>query len=389
MSVFLRCANITSKHSMLFFCFYVFALLRMDTAVAQHCGVDYVVKNDDSLTSIAARIYGDASQWSIIFYANQDRLDNKASLLSPGLALRIPCVGEAANRKPLEPVSQASSAPASPGKFILSRLVKRVEFLTAEGYPPMTGRALPNGGMLTDILATSMELIKQESKGEFDYGVSWVNDWASHLNPLLTSRAFDAGFPWEKPDCDEPDELDAALKYRCQKFFFSDALYEIFEVFYVRNNSTFQFASDDEIIGKKICLTIDNGVDDLDGDGRDWVKDGKVTLIRPASLQECFRLLDQKAVDAVVSPDIAGRAVAVSLGMADKVMALPRPLNIETVHVIVSKTHPQARTLLYYVNTAIGKLRESGEYDRMVEKHLSLFWTDHEPRTEESASAKS
>jgi polar amino acid transport system substrate-binding protein len=179
------------------------------------------------------------------------------------------------------------------------------------------------------------------------------------------------------------------LKYRCQKFFFSDPLYEIFEVFFVRNNSAFQFTSDDDVIGKRVCLTIDNGVDDLDGEGRDWVKDGKVTLIRPASLPECFRLLDQKALDAVVAPDITGRAVALSLGMADRVMPLPRPLNIETVHVIVSKTHPQARTLLYYVNTATAKLRESGEYDQMVEKHLSSFWADHEPGKAQPAGAAS
>lgn len=356
-----------------------FTLINSAASFAQPCGTDYVVKKDDSLMSIAARIYGDASQWMVIFYANQDRLGARSSLLSPGLAIRVPCIGDAPPSKAPETASRTPApAPAAPGKFIVSKMMKRVEFLTAEGYAPMTGRALPNGGMLTDILSTSMELIKQESQGEFDYGVSWVNDWGSHLNPLLTSRAFDAGFPWEKPDCDEPDELDAALTYRCQKFFFSDPLYEIFEVFFVRSNSTFKFASDDEVAGKKICLTIDNGVDDLDGQGRNWVKDGKVTLIRPASLDECFRLLDQKTVDAVVAPDVTGRAIAASLGMVDKVTAASHPLNIQTVHVIVSKTHPQARTLLYYINTALTRLKESGEYDRLVEKHLVHFLTNYD-----------
>jgi polar amino acid transport system substrate-binding protein len=329
--------------------------------------------------SIASQVYGDPAQWMVIFYANQDRLGTKVSMLSPGLSLRVPCIGEVPEPKPPTVTAQAPAATAPPpGKFILSKLVRRVEFLTAEGYAPMTGRALPNGGMLTDILATSMELIKQESNGQFDYGVSWVNDWGSHLNPLLTSRAFDAGFPWEKPDCDEPEELDDALTYRCQKFFFSDPLYEIFEVFYVRKNSNFKFATDDEVVGKRICLTVDNGVDDLDGEGRNWVKDGKVTLMRPASLDECFRLLDQKTVDAVVAPDITGRAITASLGMADRIAAASRPINIETIHVIVSKTHPQARTLLYYVNTALAKLRESGEYDHLVEKHLTHFLTTYD-----------
>jgi polar amino acid transport system substrate-binding protein len=363
----------------IFFCLAIVSCVAK--AAAQPCGTDYVVKKDESLTSIATRIYGSASQWRLIFYANQDRLGNNVSLLVPGLALRVPCLEEGQGPKPPEAAKvRAPASPPSPDQFVLSRLLKRVEFLTAEGYAPLTGRELPNGGMLTDVLTSSMELIKKESKGEFDYGISWVNDWSSHLNPLLSSRAFDAGFPWEKPECDEPEELDASLQYRCQRFFFSDPLYETFEVLYVRANSSLKFTSDDEIIGKKICLTVDNGTDDLDGEGRNWVKDNKVTLVRPASLQECFGLLDQRSVDAVVAPDMTGRSIAVALGIADKVVALPRPLAIQTVHVLVSKTHPQARTLLYYVNTALGKLRESGDYDRIVERHLSHFWSTHEPQ---------
>jgi polar amino acid transport system substrate-binding protein len=386
MTVIFQCKNLFNHKKILMF-FFIFAFFRTDFAFAQSCGTDYVVKKGDTLTSIAQQIYGDPHQWMMIFYANQDRLGSKVSLLNTGLALRVPCIGEIPEQKTLQTASQEPVTPALPSKFMLSKLVKRVEFLTAEGYEPFTGRSLPNGGMVTDMLATSMELIRQESNGKFDYGVSWVNDWGSHLNPLLSSRAFDVGFPWQKPDCDEPDELDAALTYRCQKFFFSDPLYEIFEIFYVRNNSAFKFTSDDDVVGKRICLTIDNGVDDLDGDGRNWVKDNKVTLIRPASLQECFRFLDQKALDAVVAPELTGRAIVASLGMADRVMALPRPLNIQTIHAIVSKTHPQARTLLYYVNAALARLREDGEYDRLVEKHLTHFWTTYEPQKSQEGTA--
>src|SRR5689334_15591964 len=41
---------------------------------------------------------------------------------------------------------------------------------------------------------------------------------------------------------------------------------------------------------------------------------------------------------------------------------------------LVSKSHPHARTILYYVNSSLEKLRESGEYDRIVERHLARFW---------------
>jgi hypothetical protein len=42
--------------------------------------------------------------------------------------------------------------------------------------------------------------------------------------------------------------------------------------------------------------------------------------------------------------------------------------------VIVTKSHPNARTILYYLNASLSKLRESGEFDSIVEAHLSRFW---------------
>ena len=75
--------------------------------------------------------------------------------------------------------------------------------------------------MTTHIISAAMDLIKEQSAGAFSYNISWVNDWAAHLNPLLVTRAFDVGFPWLKPDCSNVSELAPDVKYRCQKFFFS------------------------------------------------------------------------------------------------------------------------------------------------------------------------
>ena len=53
---------------------------------------------------------------------------------------------------------------------------------------------------------------------------------------------------------------------------------------------------------------------------------------------------------------------------------LDQPLALTTYHVLVSKSHPHARTILYYVNSSLEKLREKGEYDRIIERHLARFW---------------
>src|SRR6516225_290509 len=116
-------------------------------------------------------------------------------------------------------------------------MLRRIEFLTADGFPPYTGRSLEGGGMLTQVVSAAMGLIKEEAKGRFDYGISWVNDWSAHLNPLLLTRAFDVGFPWTRPDGDSVAELDQSSQFRCQKFLFSDPLYEAVTSLFVLKTS--------------------------------------------------------------------------------------------------------------------------------------------------------
>jgi hypothetical protein len=96
--------------------------------------------------------------------------------------------------------------------------------------------------------------------------------------------------------------------------------------------------------------------------------------MRPPTVDECFRLLDTATVDGVIETELAGRASITSLGLGDKVRMIDQPVALTTFHVLVSKSHPHARTILYYVNSSLEKLRESGEYDRIVERHLARFW---------------
>jgi polar amino acid transport system substrate-binding protein len=354
--------------------------LPADTADAQTCGTEYTIKDGETLAQIAGRVYGNPTQWTVIFYANQDRLGGNMSLLVPGLAIRLPCIGSGqSGQTPVSPpgkVTTPSSPPsqASEPAFIISSLLRRIEFLTADGFAPYTGRSLEGGGMLTQLIDASMGLIKEEAKGRFDFGISWVNDWAAHLNPLLLTRAFDVGFPWARPDCESGAPLDQSSQFRCQRFFFSDPLYESVTGLFVRSNAKVKSLKREALTGMTLCRPAGSPIHELDKAGRNWVKDGVVTLMRPPSVDECFRLLGSGAVDGVVEAELAGRASTASLGLTDRVRMLDQPVALTTYHVLISKSHPHARTILYYVNSSLEKLRENGEHDRIIERHLSRFW---------------
>lgn len=345
-------------------------------SIAQTCGTDYTIKEGETLAQIAARIYGNPAQWTVIFYANQDRLGTNESLLVPGLALRLPCIGISPQSQALPHIATtpAQSQTTTESAFVISSLLRKVEFLTADGFSPYTGRSLEGGGMLTQVITSSMGLIKEEAKGRFDFGISWINDWTAHLNPLLLTRAFDVGFPWARPDCEGGINLDQSSQFRCQRFFFSDPLYEAATSLFVRNNSRIGSLRNDEIAGTTLCRPAGYPLHEFDQNGRNWVKDGKVTLIRPPTIDECFRILGMGTVDGVVEAELTGRASITSLGLSDKVRIIDQPVALTTYHALISKTHPHARTILYYMNSSLTKLRESGEYDRIIERHLARFW---------------
>ncbi len=354
-------------------------------ASAQTCGQEYTIKEGETLGEIAARTYGDPGKWTVIFYANQDRLGNNASLLVPGAALRLPCIG-----RPRAAAPPAAPGPATPsaagagratassaqssGRVIVSSMLRRIEFLTADGYAPYTGRELEAGGMLTQVISSSLDIIKDDSKGKLQYGISWVNDWSAHLNPLLISRAFDLGFPWVKPDCANALSLDQESQFRCQRFFFSEPLYEILTKVFVSSDSPINSLDRGQLQGRSLCRPNGNSMQVLDAGGRNLLRDNVVTLIRPATVDECFRLLEQGTVNGVVMTEMVGLASAASLGMKDRVRAVDEPLALDTLHVVVSKTHPFARTMLYYVNAGLRRLKSSGEFERIVERHLQRFW---------------
>jgi polar amino acid transport system substrate-binding protein len=352
---------------------------------AQTCGNEYIVKEGESLADIAGRVYGSPSQWVVIFYANQDRMGANVSMLVQGLSIRIPCLGDQQPAIPSQqiakdPLASAKEPSPSPEAIELSSMVRRIEFLTADDYAPFTARSLPNGGMISNIVSAAMDLIKEQAAGSFAYNVSWVNDWGAHLNPLLITRAFDVGFPWLKPDCDRVSELSRDAKYRCQKFFYSDPLYEVFIVLFVKSNSPITFEKDEEILGKTLCQPAGNSTFELDKGGRNWVKDNKIVLMRPQTIGECFRLLENGSVSVVITADLTGKAVIAELGLGNQIKALQRPLAISTLHLIVPKAHPHASTILYYLNTAIGKLKTSGEYDKIVDSHLARYWNTQDKK---------
>ena len=345
----------------------LFAALGSTSVQAQSCGATYSVVPGDSLSRIANTAYRSAQRWSLIYYANQQVIGSDPSHIRPGQRLRIPCsdgTTTAAATPAAAPATTAAISNSGKAGFTL---------LTADDYRPFTDRGLPAGGLITDIVRTALESQQKAASGPA-FKINWVNDWSAHLNPLLSNGSFDMGFPWFRPNCERYADLDDPAKYRCDTFHFSKPVFEILVLFFTRSDATFQFTSDDQVVGKRLCRPSGYFTFDLDKGGRNWVKDEKVTLLRPQSVDECFQMLARGEIDAVALNEFTGREAVRKLNMADKVRTIEKPVSVLNLHVIVPKTHPRAGVLLGNVNAALQRIRESGKYGEIVERHLAEFW---------------
>jgi len=340
---------------------------------AQTCGSNYTVTAGDSLSKISRDAYSNPTRWSLIYYANQSTIGGDPSLIHPGQQLRIPCTNSAETATAPEPAKSDAITTASTSRTTVAS-ANSISLLTADDYRPFTDRALPKGGMITDIIRSALELQAQSADAPA-FDITWVNDWSAHLNPLLAKQAFDLGFPWFQPDCDRYDDLDDPARYRCDTFHFSEPVFEILVLFFTRKDSGFQFTSDDQVAGKRLCRPSGYFTFDLDKDGRNWVKEEKVTLLRPQNVDECFQMLARNEVDAVAINEFTGRAAVSKLNMDNDVTVIEKPVSVLNLHVIVAKAHPRAPALLGHVNEALKQIKSSGKYGEIIEHHLSAFWS--------------
>ncbi len=316
---------------------------------AQTCDTTYTTAEGDTFFSLAETHYGDLEKWSLIYYANQAMSLSAQVAIPAGSELYIPCLPGAEPRADATPLQRADA---------------ELRFLTGSNYAPFTDKTWPGEGLITELVNAIME----ETPNPVPYAVEWQDDWSEHLFPLLDEGKYDMGFPWLKPDC----AADPANE-RCANFHFSDPLFEMPIQLFVKADADFVFDSDADVEGKILCRPKGYYTHDLDANGRNWIKEGKITLITPDSPDACFEALLTGEVDAVPENLFLGAAKIKAMGLRGKVKPLERPLSTETLHVIVSKKHWRGTTFLYRINAGLAAAKAKGRYDEIVTRHLAVF----------------
>ena len=328
----------------------IFMSLWVSSALAQDCTKTHVVGSNETIFDIAQRYLGDPQKWSVIYYANQGKLNGALLQFAPGTELNIPC---------LPGVQVADQTP-------LLQDDAEMKLLTGSDYAPFTDRNWLGQGMVTELVNAALE----NTPHPVPYAITWDDDWSTHLFPQLDGKKFDMGFPWLRPNCEEDRENE-----RCANFHFSDPLVELLILVFTRTDNAFAFENDEDIHGKTLCRPEGYFTHDLERAGREWLKKGLITLVQAANPDACFELLMKGEVDGVTLNEFLGWTKINELGLKGAVEPLRRPLSIEGLHVLISKKLWRGTTHLYRFNAGLEELKKSNRYDEIVSKHLSLFWS--------------
>lgn len=229
-----------------------------------------------------------------------------------------------------------------------SALAEPLRLVTGDDYAPFTGKALPAGGMLTQVVRAALEA----------GGVSSTLDWQPwNRGYLKTLRGdYDATFPYVRSAQRELEYLYSEPLFTPQQHIFSRAG-EVIEVTDIAS-----------MLGKRLCFPLG------------WqppvvlqqlLDQGQLTRHSPLGLKECAQLLLLARDDFFISDRRLGEAALQSTGApASAFRRSSDTLSSSALHLIVPRQHPRAAALIAQFNQGLAALQASGEYQRLIEGYL-------------------
>ena len=266
-----------------------------------------------------------------------------------GVKLYIPCIDSAKNTPKLASIIIPKSS--------------ETKILTGSEYPPYVDAGLPEGGFSTELINRAMQF----DDGKANYRVDVINDWGSHLQPLLEDGAYDLGYPWFKPDCAQRDKLGENSVWRCDNLRFSEALHEVVVTFYASAEAAENIREPQDAYGMKICRPRGYFTHDLEVMG---LVTPAIVRVAGANPTDCFERLVSGEVDLVtVNADTSDRVVT-ELGIQDDVAEVINLASIQTLHAVGMKSNPRTRILLLRLNKGLLGLRDDGTFRVLAAKHL-------------------
>jgi hypothetical protein len=287
------------------------------------------------------------------------RYDYAEKVLPAAVAV-APAAGIAPPASPATPPKPESGKPQSAGAALRVSIV---------AHPPLTDQHAPGGGLIGELATAAMERADPPYNRSLSF--LWEKDRLAQVKTVLSDKAAELGVPWEKASCDDPRQLGIAEAAFCDGALASEPLFKVLVLFFIGAESDFAFTGDDSLAGRTICLPADRDTSSLGEAGRKLAADGKLTLLRPATLIECLDAVQRQEADAVLTNELEGRLTLSRLGLSKAFRMADRAVSTQDIQIVLAKDAEGAGQLLAALNKGIGKLKGDDLYSRIVAKHIA------------------
>jgi uncharacterized protein len=244
--------------------------------------------------------------------------------------------------------------------------------VAAVGRAPLADEHLSDGGLITALVQSSLTAAQPASSAAIE--LQWGKDALSQIRSLLSDAAIAMSWPWESADCERPNDLVQASALLCDKALYSDPILQVIIGLFTLSDSAFTFGKDESIYGKAICVPLDQDVSALNGDGRNWLSEKRVVVVRQRTLLDCVSAVQKLEADAFLANDLEGRYVLQRLGLAQNFKMAERPLGTRGIHAVALRENAQASELINAVNRGLRQLKQTDAYGAIVRSHLMRLW---------------
>lgn len=268
---------------------------------------------------------------------------------------------EPAEEAPVEVAAAAPEPTPAPEPAMAAPI--SIKFVTGT-FAPWSGEDLPEQGFFTELIKESLAA----SGEDFDYTITFVEDWNSHLEVLLPTMAFDMTYPWALPDCTKVANLDEYNARRCTGFDATEAFYSSPSAFYTVKGgplaSTSDFAA---LTGKTLCRPEGHYTFDLQAEG---LTPPAVILMQPQTPEECWQALVDGKADIVTYSKLVAEEEMMSAEVTDQIATLPLE-TLQTFHIFVSKDNPHGADFINAIDKGLNVIRSNGKWFEVVSRQLS------------------
>jgi uncharacterized protein len=232
----------------------------------------------------------------------------------------------------------------------------------------------PEQGLLAEVLTRRL-VAARGGKTKSPDRIDIAGSVTSNLARLKKDRSIDAVLVSRPPDCavgtanPQPVEAASGGTGLCQDFLFTKPVFQVVLGFF-RLPKGPTFDSEDDAIGRSICVVEATDVSDLDADGRHWLKDDRITLVRQPTVEACFAQLATGVVEWVYSDEFSGRAAIAALDPNAGMEIGERPVSIAGYHLAIDRQRAGAAGLLASLNAALSSPAADDAIAAIVAKRM-------------------